>query len=261
MVLGMLLDLDPLSYLLPQLLSPFPPVVRVLLLLALGIFHAYEMVRIFFFTCSIFIYLFQLVASGLGMATSFVPGKGNTAYILKWVKCYKRVGVSVGIIRPLLVRIVLFMLLVVMVFIIILLYVVIRMRRIMDQATIALLLGALLIISFVTSIIWEFAAEIHGQTRELLRKLASAEAVCSFDSKWGTWSVAGVDSGVPEVGMTVVKRVRMMKLYPRMVKALQPIGIPLGLWSTTFFLATRSTKTESYKLLADWTLNVLLVYV
>lgn len=262
LMLGMVLDLDPFAFVLPQILGPSTfvgPVTRCLLSYSFGVFHAYEMVRIFFFNTAVLIYVFQLVASGMGLARVIRPSRGNIFYILKWIRVYRKVQIAVGIFRPLLVRGVLFTLLNIMVFIIIMLYVLIRLHRALDQVTLFIFLVALVIISSVTKICWEFAAEIHGQTVDLLEKFASAEGICSFASGWDRNTVSEV--GLPEVGLNLYKAKRMIKLYNRMVRALQPIGIPLGFRGTTFFLATRSTKSESYRLLADWTLNVLLVYV
>lgn len=222
--LGMLLDLEPLTYILgpPSFL---PPLLRWLVIYLLTLFEAYEMGRMFLFASSILIYLFQIVASGMNLAKSFTITKGNAFYILKYVKWYKMTQIEVATMQPLLVRGVLFLLVGIMLGIIIIVYVIIRLRKVLSNGIVFLFVVGLLIICSVSKVIWDFAAEVYGQAESLLKKLASAEAICSFSSEWDRNAMVRADAleMLPLVGLHQYKMARMKKVYSRMVMELSAI--------------------------------------
>lgn len=224
------------------------PLTRWLIVYSFNLLTWYELTRMWLLLLSICLHLLQKASSILRLASKFQPSKENSYFIKQWVGWYKQMQILIRILNPLLNGATLlspsaFCMGLIMIF-----YILIRMSHLLTSFMRIFSIYCFILIIATTKVGWEILADIYDNTAELLVKLQRAEADCSFVSHWQG-----------DVYWKILTEYRKRKEYSRVAKTLRPIGIPLGIGNHTFFVANKSFKIQGMKILADRTINVLLI--
>lgn len=174
------------------------------------------------------------------MASLFQPTKTNTSLIKKWIIWYRQMQIVVKIVEPLLNAGTLTFLCCFGVELIILFFILIRLGHLLNSFVILFLTSYFILVCGFTIVGWETVADIYDNTANVLVKLQRAEAYCSFVSRWQS-----------DVYLRAWKEYMQRKEYSRVAKTtdMRPI-VPLGFANHTFFVATKSCKVQSIKILA-----------
>lgn len=248
----MLYDLDPITFLLIQFLKTFQPVESVLMSIVKGyevlylftrflliyitnLIGFYELIRLVLLALSGCVFGLEKIIWIGSMGDGFQHTTSNLRLQLRYLKWANLITILFNVWRDKLNQSVLLCLCFVGSSIIAITFVLIRLHGNFESFLVPVFTGCIIVLALITKVSWEILVDIHDQTKRLLSKFQSPEAVTSLPTCWER------------------------KIYLRVVRAIRPIGIPLGLGHTTFLVATRSTKLASVSVLVEQMVNVFLI--
>lgn len=251
-LLVMLWDLDPVTFLVVQFLKSHPTVeamltdfvsgydsgylaTRFCIIYIMNLIGAYEILRLSLIVLSACVFGFSKVIWLQRTAALFHPQPSYLRLQLLWVNWINRFTILFKLFESYLNQTILICLCFDGSAIISLAYVLIRLHDTLEWFLILFCFIIMLSIAMVTNVSLEILADIHERMEVILEKFTGLEALQSL----------------PSPGER--------KVYARVLKGIRLIGMPFGVGSTTFFVAKKSTKLECIKMLAEQMVNVLLI--
>lgn len=248
----MLWDLDPVTFLVVQFLKSHPEVESMVMNLVSGYDVAYLAVRfwiIYILNLMLFyevmrlsllfvlgpVFVFTKITFLQRTAILFQPSASNLRIQLLWIKWANRLTILFKVVEPFMNQIILVALCFVGSAMITNAFILIRLHGSLDPIVALFSFVGVFTVGLISKVSWELLADIHADTEMVINKFKGLKA--SLPTNWER------------------------KWYERVVKAIRPIGVVFstGVGNTTFLIAGKSSKLASIKILAEQTVNVLLI--